>query len=109
MTVNLRIVAEDTAEPLEGVRVDANLWGEDGGDGGFTWAVTNGEGIAVFEKGNGVEAREGRPTRFQIYLNPPQLSRFKSTDYQTPETWLTVLPDGSYHPTEFKLKVANCG
>ena len=98
--IYLRIVASDTLRPVEGVRVDYTLIGDDGGDGGFSRDFTTADGSVLLTGYCG-------PGRYQIQLRPPAGSRFGETEFASPETLLTVAKDGSYQPTEYRISALN--
>ena len=94
----IRLVAADTLEPVEGARFETILIGADGGDGGFHEYTSD-------EHGGIVLNQYLWPGRYQIFIDPPAISRYQVTQYSEQETYLVVREDGSYSPLEFKVAV----
>ncbi|WP_145370067.1 hypothetical protein [Maioricimonas rarisocia] len=92
----LRIVAADTLDPVAGIEVQTVLIGPDGGDGGFHTYVTGDDGAVI------PRLREGR---YQIYLVPPEDSRFVTTQFYGTGNYLVVRDDNAYRPDEFRIAV----
>ena len=98
LSIRVRVLASDNLGPVAGATIEATLIGDDGGDGGFAQFVTDAQGVAVIDQALW-------PGRYQIYLRPPQQSRYHETTFTIEETMLVVCNDGSYSPTEFRLGV----
>lgn len=92
----LRVVAADTLDPVAGIEVQTVLIGPDGGDGGFHVYVTDDDGAVT------PRLREGR---YQIYLVPPEDSRFVETQFYGTGHYLVVRDDDAYRPNEFRIAV----
>ncbi|MFG0294955.1 MAG: hypothetical protein ACF8PG_03535 [Maioricimonas sp. JB045] len=92
----LRVVAADTLDPVAGIEVRPVLIGPDGGDGGFHAYVTSDDGSVT------PRLREGR---YQIYLVPPEDSRFVRTQFYGAGNYLVVRDDDAYRPDEFRIAV----
>ena len=94
----IRLIAADTLEPIKGAQFQTILIGPDGGDGGFHAYTSDEYGALVTDQ-------YLWPGRYQIYIRPPNNSRFEITEYSEPQDYLVVRDDGSYSPAEFKVSV----
>lgn len=98
VSARIRLIAADTLEPVGGAEFQTILIGSDGGDGGFQRYRSDQNGLLVTDQ-------YMWPGRYQINIRPPGTSRYKVTEYADQETYLVVRDDGSYSPTEFKVRV----
>jgi hypothetical protein len=99
LVYTLRVIAADTLQPLPDVEIQTVYAGR-GADGGYCPTRTDQNGMA---EGVVVGPTADGPGVWQIYLNPPKGSKYRYTSFTTPETMLTVLPDGTYFPDTFRL------
>lgn len=95
--VALHVVAADDFTPVEGVTVALTFIGSSWAENSASMARTDESGAVVF----GLTA--DRPGPYLVGLRPPKGSRFSFTDFDSPETMLTILPDGRYMPQVFRI------
>lgn len=95
MQLALRIVAADDFKPVGGVEVFLTFVGS-WGDGGGALETSDREGIVRFDVSQGP---------WQVMLTPPKDSRFSKTEFSKIENMLTIQPDGSCFPTQFRIAV----
>lgn len=84
----VKVVAEDSGEPVPRVVVGMTLIGPDGGDGGFQTYVTAKDGVAPLHF-------PLTPGRYQFHLNPDPKSRFVYTEWADGEPYILVAADGT--------------
>lgn len=96
MILALRIVAADDLEPVGGVEVFLTFVGK-GADGGGALETTDNEGIVRFEV---------LPGPWQVNITPAKGTRYCKTQFSKIETMLTVRPDGTFFPTQFRIAVS---
>ena len=95
MQLALRVIAADDFKPVGGVEVFLTFVGRSG-DGGGALETSDNEGIVRFQVWPGPS---------QVHLTPPKGTRFCNTDFAKIENMLTVLPDGSCFPTQFRVGI----
>jgi hypothetical protein len=91
----LRVIAADDFKPVSGVEVFLTHVGK-GADGGGALETSDNDGIVLHQVW---------PGPWQVRLTPPKGSRFSTTAFEKIENMLTVQPDGSCFPTQFRLAV----
>ncbi len=95
--ISLRIVAADDFSPVPGVEVSLTFIGSSWAENSTSIGTTNEQGGVQF----GLEYE--RPGPYLVGLRPPSGSRFSLTDFDSPESLLTIQPDGRYFPETFRI------
>lgn len=97
-TARIRLVAADTIEPVANAQFQPTLIGADGGDGGFHTYMSDRHGDVIVGES---------PGRYQLYIDPPENSRYEVTQYYGEGNYLVIRDDGSCAPSEFKVTVTH--
>jgi hypothetical protein len=94
----VRVVAEDTNEPVPGVFVGLTLIGPDGGDGGFQRFLTDSNGIVQ-------RWHAMRAGWYQPHIRPRPGSRFVRTEWRRGEPYVIIAEDGTTTVPDLILRV----
>jgi hypothetical protein len=95
--VALCVLAADDFSPVEGVEVSLTFIGSSWAENSTSAKVTDKHGQVTFN------LTSDRPGPYLVGLRPPKGSRFCASHFDTPETMLTIQPDGRYFPQVFRI------